>query len=48
VDATFQRAVDAGCGVIAKPEDMFWGARFAMLSDPFGYRWMLNAALPQS
>jgi PhnB protein len=28
-----------------KPEDMFWGDRFAMLDDPFGHRWMLNAPL---
>lgn len=47
VDATFRRAVDAGCTSTLAPEDMFWGARFAMLSDPFGHRWMLNAPLPQ-
>ena len=29
------------------PEDTFWDARFAMLSDPFGHRWMLNAPLPK-
>ena len=26
---------------------MFWNARFAMLSDPYGHRWMMNAPLPQ-
>ena len=25
--------------------DMFWGDRFAMVDDPFGHRWMLNAPL---
>jgi uncharacterized glyoxalase superfamily protein PhnB len=25
---------------------MFWNARFAMLSDPYGHRWMMNAPLP--
>lgn len=38
-DAAFQRAVDAGAKVIAKPEDMFWGDRCAGVADPFGYRW---------
>jgi uncharacterized glyoxalase superfamily protein PhnB len=26
---------------------MFWDARFAMLTDPFGHRWFLNAPLPK-
>jgi PhnB protein len=46
VDATFQRAVDAGCTATMEPSDTFWEARFAMLTDPFGHRWMLNAPLP--
>lgn len=46
VDAAFRRAADAGCAVIQSPQDMFWNARFAMLSDPFGNRWMMNAPLP--
>jgi PhnB protein len=47
VDATFRRAVDAGCKQVVAPHDAFWGARFAMLTDPFGHRWMLNAPLPK-
>lgn len=47
VDATFQRAVDAGCTATTEPQDMFWDARFATLTDPFGHRWMLNAPLPK-
>jgi PhnB protein len=47
VDATFKRAMDAGCKSTMAPEDTFWEARFAMLSDPFGHRWMLNAPLPK-
>jgi PhnB protein len=47
VDATFQRASEAGCTTIMAPADMFWEARFAMLRCPFGHRWMLNAPLPQ-
>jgi uncharacterized glyoxalase superfamily protein PhnB len=45
VDATFRRAVDAGCKSTMEPQDTFWEARFAMLVDPFGHRWMLNAPL---
>jgi PhnB protein len=45
VDATFRRAVDAGCIATMAPHDAFWGARFAMLGDPFGHRWMLSAML---
>lgn len=46
VDAGFQRAVDAGCKTISKPEDTFWNARFAVVCDPYGHIWMFNAALP--
>jgi PhnB protein len=46
VDATFKQAVAAGAKSVAEPADQFWGARFAMLTDPFGHRWMLNAPLP--
>jgi len=46
VNTTFRRAVEAGCKSVMEPHDAFWGARFAMLADPFGHRWMLNAPLP--
>jgi PhnB protein len=26
--------------------DMFWGARFGMLTDQFGIQWMFNYDLP--
>jgi PhnB protein len=45
VDALFAQAVAAGANGWMKPEDMFWGDRFAMVDDPFGRRWMLNAPL---
>ena len=48
VDATFRRAIEAGCKSDMDPQDTFWDARFGMLTDPFGHRWMLNAPLPQS
>jgi PhnB protein len=47
VDAMFSRAVEAGCKGTMEPNDTFWDARFAMLADPFGHRWMLNAPLPK-
>src|SRR2546423_2340482 len=46
VDAAYRRAVKGGCRSIQAPQDMFWNARFAMLSDPYGHRWMMNAPLP--
>ncbi|PYN92221.1 MAG: glyoxalase [Candidatus Rokuibacteriota bacterium] len=41
VDASFTRAVDAGCRVTMPPTDMFWGDRFGKLVDPFGHHWGL-------
>jgi uncharacterized glyoxalase superfamily protein PhnB len=39
VDSWWQRAVDAGCAATMKPEDMFWGDRYAQAKDPFGVLW---------
>jgi PhnB protein len=47
LNAAFRRAVEAGCASLLEPQDMFWNARFGMLRDPFGHRWMMNAPLPQ-
>lgn len=46
VDGTYARALEAGCKSVQAPEDMFWNARFAVVADPFGHQWMLNAPLP--
>ncbi|KAF0809737.1 glyoxalase/bleomycin resistance protein/dioxygenase [Alcanivorax sp. S71-1-4] len=40
-DALFQRALDAGCETVMPLEDMFWGDRYGVLSDPFGHRWSI-------
>lgn len=41
-------ALAAG-GKVAMPlQDMFWGARFGMLTDAYGVRWMLNCDLKKS
>lgn len=41
VDAAFKRALDAGCEAKMPPTDMFWGDRFARLTDPFGHAWAI-------
>ena len=33
--------------VILPLQDMFWGARFGMLTDQFGINWMFSAELPK-
>jgi PhnB protein len=42
VDASFQRAVDAGATVVMPLDDQFWGDRYGMLRDPFGHQWSLG------
>jgi PhnB protein len=39
VDAFAAGAVDAGAKVVMPVADMFWGARYGLLEDPFGHRW---------
>jgi len=39
VDVWWQRAVDAGFAATMKPEDMFWGDRYAQAKDPYGVLW---------
>ena len=45
IDAWFARAVAAGAEVVQPVQEMFWGARYAQLRDPFGVRWSLNQPL---
>jgi PhnB protein len=40
-DAFFQRAVDAGCEVRLPLQDMFWGDRYGIVSDPYGHQWSI-------
>jgi len=42
IDTWFQRAVDAGCTAVMPVQEMFWGARYGQLRDPFGIMWSLN------
>jgi len=39
VDSWWQRAVDAGFAETMKPQDMFWGDRYAQAKDSFGVLW---------
>jgi PhnB protein len=40
-DATFNQAVAAGATVKMPPMNMFWGDRYAKLTDPFGHEWSI-------
>ena len=42
VDAWWKRAIAAGCTPVTEPQKMFWGDRYAELTDPFGYLWSLD------
>lgn len=42
VDATFQRALDAGATAQQPVTDMFYGERGGMLTDPFGHQWHIS------
>jgi PhnB protein len=39
VDATVADAVEAGAKITMPVADMFWGARYGQIEDPFGHRW---------
>ncbi|KWE60891.1 glyoxalase [Burkholderia ubonensis] len=45
VDATWQRALNAGAKSLSAPQDQFWGDRFAQVEDLDGYRWALARRL---
>jgi PhnB protein len=47
-DESVKRAVDAGAKCIMGPSDMFWGARYAQVVDPFGQTWALMHPLAQN
>ena len=38
-DASYERAVEAGCEVVDSIADMFWGDRVGKVKDPFGHTW---------
>lgn len=42
VDAAVARAAAAGATVTMQTADMFWGDRYAKLTDPFGHEWSIG------
>lgn len=44
-DAWNDRAVEAGCTSLMKPQNMFWGDRYGQVKDPFGVIWAINGPL---
>ena len=44
-DAVVERAVARGSSVIMPVADMFWGARYGKIRDPFGHEWGINQQL---
>jgi PhnB protein len=41
VDASYARAVAAGATARMAVTEMFWGARYGVLEDPFGHSWSI-------
>ena len=46
VDELFTKLSDGGQATMP-PSDVFWGARFGMLTDKFGIHWMVNCELSE-
>lgn len=46
-DASVRRAVAAGASVMMHVTEMFWGARYGKLKDPFGHEWGINQQLEE-
>jgi PhnB protein len=42
VDAAFKRALQAGAKQVMAVENMFWGDRYGVITDPFGHWWSLG------
>lgn len=45
IDMWWERAVAAGCAVVLPLQEMFWGARYGQVRDPFGVLWAFNQPL---
>lgn len=47
VEASFERAVEAGCEVLIPLADQFYGERAGRLRDPFGHVWILSQQIEE-
>jgi PhnB protein len=45
VDRMVAQAAEHGAEILMPPADMFWGARYARIRDPFGHVWAFGAQL---
>jgi len=46
-DAVVERAVAGGARVVMPLQDMFWGARYGQIVDPYGHQWGINQQLKE-
>jgi PhnB protein len=46
-NATVERAMAAGASVVMPLQDLFWGARYGKILDPFGHEWGVNQQLKE-
>ena len=46
-DGVVERAVARGATVLMPVQDMFWGARYGQIRDPFGHIWGINQQLKE-
>lgn len=46
-DAVVERAVARGSEVLMPVQNMFWGARYGKIRDPFGHEWGINQQLKE-
>ncbi len=44
-DGLVERAVAAGARVLMPVQNLFWGARYGKILDPFGHEWGVNQQL---
>jgi PhnB protein len=46
-DRIAERAVGRGARLLMPVQDMFWGARYGKIVDPFGHEWGINQQLKE-
>jgi PhnB protein len=46
-DVLIERAVAAGAHVVMPVQNLFWGARYGKIADPFGHEWGVNQQLKE-